>query len=339
MIFFSLALTIATQIDISGYVETRPYLLWNDSLRISGYNRGWLEFKTDGLKYGSHLALDLIIPYDTTAFNYAIDNVTISRLALWLGPENLRIIAGKQRLYWGVARVFRPLDVFNPINFFEPGYERPGSNALLGYVALGSLTSIRGIFVPEYTLRESFSGVRLGSNFLENDVGLNAMHRAEPKKTILGAEITGELEVGYWGEFSYTWEDTFDYAKVSIGIDYTFPFMVYTMFEYFFDGSGVSNSDDYDFTKIIRGERVTLAQNYFYVAIGSSYNPFFRPVMNAVINMNDKGFILIPQLSYAIFENAEITAGMNIFIGSDESEFKNITPYDGAVYVWAKIYF
>ncbi len=61
--------------------------------------------------------------------------------------------------------------------------------------------------------------------------------------------------------------------------------------------------------------------------------------MNAVINMNDKGFILIPQLSYAIFENAEITAGMNIFIGSDESEFKNITPYDGAVYVWAKIYF
>lgn len=339
MIVFPIMLALVIQVDISGYVETRPYLVWNESLHIFGYNRGWLEFKTDGIQYGSHLALDLIIPYDTTAFNYAIENITISRLALWLGRENLRIIAGKQRLYWGAARVFRPLDVFNPINFFEPGYERPGSNALLGYVALGNLTSIRGIFVPEYTLRESFSGVRLGSNLFENDVGLNVMYRTEPKKTILGAEITGELEVGYWGEFSYTWDDTLDYAKVSIGIDYTFPFMIYMMFEYFFDGSGVSNSDDYDFTKIMQGERVTLAQDYFYVTIGSSYNPFFRPTMNAVINVNDKGFILIPQLYYAIFENTEIITGMNIFIGSDESEFTNTTPYNGALYVWAKVYF
>lgn len=339
MILFAIALALVSQVDISGYVETRPYLTWNDSVYIVGYNRGWLEFKTDGLQYGSQLAFDLIIPYDTTSLNYALDNIAISRLALWLGPENLRIIAGKQRLYWGVARVFRPLDVFNPINFFEPGYERPGSNAFLGYIALGRLTSMRAIFVPEYTLEKSFSGVRVGSHFFENDVGLNVMHRAQERKTILGAEMTGELEVGYWGEFSYVWEDTLDYAQVSIGIDYTFPFMMYTMFEYFFDGSGETKPDNYDFLKIIRGERTTLAQQYLYMTVSAMHNPFLRPAMNAIINFNDGGFILIPQIYYAVYENAEIVSGMNIFIGSDESEFRNITPYNGAVYIWAKVYF
>ena len=339
MIFLPLALTIVAQINISGYIETRPYLAWSDSVHILGYNRGWLEFKADGLNYGAQLAFDLIIPYDTILFDYAIENINISRLALWLGPENLRIIAGKQRLYWGVARVFRPLDVFNPINFFEPGYERRGSNALLGYFALGSLTSIRGIFIPEYDLKKSFSGLRVGSTFLKNDIGLNVMHRTLDRKTILGAEITGELEVGYWGEFSYTWEDTCDYSKLSIGVDYTFAFMVYTMLEYFFDGSGEDGPENYDYAKIIRGERMTLAQQYLYLSVGSVHNPFFRPTMNAIINLNDKGFILIPQIYYAIFENAEIVSGLNILFGSDKSEFKNITPFDGQVYIWAKVYF
>jgi hypothetical protein len=30
---------------------------------------------------------------------------------------------------------------------------------------------------------------------------------------------------------------------------------------------------------------------------------------------------------------------LNYTIGTDDSEFKNITPYRGAVYVWAKVYF
>lgn len=332
-------LCLFMQIDISGYVETRPFLSWSDSLSISGYNRGWIEFKTDGLNYGTQLAFDLIIPYDTTYFVYAVENITISRLALWIGPENLRMIAGKQRLYWGVARVFRPLDVFNPINFFEPGYEKPGSNAILGYVSLGTLTGIRGVFLPQYDLKKSFSGLRFGTNLFKNDLGLNIMHRSSEKKTILGAEIAGELFMGYWGEYIYTWEDTVDYSKFTIGLDYTFPFMVYTMVEYFFDGNGVADPADYDFTKIMSGERMTLAQQYLYLTIGTIYNPFFRPAINSIINLDDKGFIIMPQVSYSIFENAEIVTGLNYFIGSDDSEFKNITSFDGQIYVWVKVHF
>ncbi len=334
-------LCLVTQLDIYGYVETRPNLLWNDSIHVAGYNRGWLELKTDGPDYGTQLALDLLMPYDTISFIYATEHIKISRLALWLGPENMRVIVGKQKLYGGVARVFRPLDIFNPVNYFEPAYERAGRTAILGYIALGRLTSIRGIHIPQYDVEESISGLRIGTNIFKNDIGLSVLHQVSEEKTILGAEIAGELEIGYWGEYTYTLEDTTDYSKFTLGVDYSFPLSLYTMVEYFFDGSGVSDPQYYDFTEILQGRRSTLARHYLYFTIGRIANPFdiIQPAINTLVNLNDRGSIIIPQVRLALLENTDITVGLNYFIGSDESEFTNIVPFDGAVYVWAKVYF
>jgi len=334
-----IAVIITTQIDITGYVETRPYITGNDSTSFTGYNRGWLEFKSEASDYGLQLAFDLIVPYDTTSLDYAVDNISVSRLALWLGREQARIVVGKQSLYWGVGRVFRPLDIFNRVNYFEPGYERPGRNALLGYFALGSLSSIRGIVIPRGDIKKTLTGMRVGTNIIKHDIGITAMHQSSERQTIIGGEITGELLLGYWGEASFTWEDSLNYSKISIGLDYTFPLMIYTMFEYFFDGSGQDEPMAYDYTKITSGERQTLAQQYLYASIGLLYNPFLRPSISAIINLDDQGLIIIPNLSYAVLENTELTFGMNYAVGSEESEFRNITQYRGAVFLWAKTYF
>lgn len=327
--------------DFSGYVETRPYILWHDSTSISGYNRGWLECKIDERTYGTQLALDLLIPYDTISLGNVVDNIDIPRLALWLGPEYLRIVAGRQRLYWGVGKIFRPLDIFNPVNYLDPTYERKGVTSFLGFLALGNLTSFRGIYLPAYSIRRSHSGLRIGTNVMSNDVGITVMHRSSETKNIIGAEIAGELEVGYWSEYSFTWEDMVDYSKFVVGIDYSLPLNVYVMVEYYFDGSGEDDPQDYAFTEFLLGERTTLAQQYIYTTIGRMLNPFdpLQPMMNVLVNLNDKGMILIPQINFAVFDNADISVGLNYPFGSDESEFMNITPFDGAVYVWAKVYF
>lgn len=336
MVFLVLMLT---QIDFSGYIETRPYLSWADSVNLFGYNRGWLELKHDGTSYGTQVGLDCLVPYDTTGVTYLVEKINISRLALWLGSNRLRISAGKQRLYWGVARVFRPLDVFNPVNYFEPGYEKPGSNAFLGYLSIGRLSSMRAIYVPQYDLKKSFMGLRIGTNFFKNDAGFNIMHKQLPRKTIMGIEITGDQIIGYWCEASYTIEDTLRYARASIGIDYTFPFMVYGMLEFFYDESGADNPSNYDWPKILTGERATLGQQYLYLSFGSVDNPFFKPSINSIINLNDNGFILIPQVVYSVTDNVETVSGFNFFIGSQTGEFKNLVPFDGQFYVWLKIYF
>lgn len=339
MVLFGLILAAIGQLDVKGWVETRPYLAWNDSVNIYGHNRGWLEFKADWENAGVQIGLDCLVPYDTVSFAGMQERVDISRLAVWLGPEHLRVIAGKQRLYWGVGRVFRALDVFNPVSFLEPSYERPGSNAVLGYVALGGMTSVRGICLPSYDLGQCFWGSRLGTNLFENDIGVSLMHKSAEEMTITGLEVAGDLIVGYWNELSYTWDDTAQYARATLGIDYTFPAMIYTMMELFYDGSGEDDPDNYDFTRITSGERMTLAQQYLYLSIGVIPNPFLRPSFSSVINLNDRGLVLIPQIYYSVFENAELTLGLNYFLGSDASEFRNLSPYEGQVYIWSRVYF
>lgn len=334
-----LLMLIVTQINISGYVETRPYITWNDSTHFTGYNRGWLELKTADADHGVQVGLDLIVPYDTSTFSYVIDNISISRLALWLGDERARIVVGKQSLYWGVGRIFRPLDIFNRTNYFEPGYERAGSNALLGYLSLGDLSNVRGLVMPGGDINSTLVGIRTGTNVAGNDIGLTFMHRASERQTIVGGEITGELFAGYWGEVSYTRNDTIDYTKMSVGLDYTFPPAIYVMVEYYFDGSGVADPLYYDYSLITAGQRQTLAQHYLYASIGLANNPFFKPSIGSIINLIDGGTIIIPQLTYAVMENAEVTMGLNLAFGSTESEFRNITPYRGAVYLWGKVYF
>jgi hypothetical protein len=332
-------LLVIIQVDVSGYVETRPYFAWNDSVHLFGYNRGWVELKQDNESYGAQIALDCQVWYDSTSIASFKDNINISRLALWLGKENRRITVGKQRIYWGVSRVFKPLDILNQTNYFEPGYERAGKNAILGYLSLGDLSGIKVVVQPKYIIKQSLIGGRFGTTLLKHDLGLNVFHREQSKMTIVGTELAGEAEIGYWAEMSHTWLEDEGYFKSSIGIDYSFPFYLYSMLEYFYDASGEVNPNNYDYSALLRRDRSTLAQEYLYASFGSVYNPFFRPSVNAIINLNDKGFILMPQVMYSVNDNTEMNLGVNFFFGKAESEFKNISPYQGQVYCWLKIYF
>ncbi len=336
-----LILTLLTEVHLGGYVETRPFVYWGDSTSLTGYSRGWLELISREETYGTQLGLDVMVPYDTANIEQTLESITVSRLALWVGPENLRCIIGKQRLYWGVGRIFRPLDVFNRTNYFEPDYERPGSTAALMYWAMGSVTSVRVVLKPARDMEHSQSSIRVGSTLGGNDIGLTIMHRPEPRHTLMGAEITGELFVGYWSEYRFSWLEEYNFSQFILGLDYTFPFRLYIMSELFFDGSGVAESDQYDFTQVLTGERVTLAQRYLYVNIGMFPDPFavIQPQLAGLVNLDDEGMLVIPRIMVSLFENTEITLGCNLAYGRQTSEFKNIIPFDGAVYVWLKVYF
>jgi hypothetical protein len=336
-----IALIILAQVHIKGYVETRPYVYWSDSTNLSGYSRGWLELTSRAETYGTQLGLDIIVPYDTTDIAYALESITVSRLALWIGPEHLRCIIGKQRLYWGVGRVFRPLDVFNRTDYFDPEYERTGSTAAVAYWAIDAVSSMRAVFIPHCDLEQVQSGVRLGSSVFKHDIGVTVMHRSDPHHTLVGAELTGELHVGYWGEYRYSWQDENDHSQFILGLDYTFPPGLYLMAEVFFDGSGVADPDQYDLDMIATGERVTLAQRYLYMNAGIFPNPFavIQPQLSGLVNLDDEGFIVIPQVMVSLFENTEITIGSNLIYGGSSTEFKNIVPFDGSVYLCVKIFF
>ena len=339
MVYIPFIILLNGSVDLSGYAEDRAFLAWQDSLYFYGYNRAWLELKTADAYYGAQSAFDCYVPYDS-AYTFGIKNgISLARLAVWLGPENVRMTAGKQRILWGVARIFRPLDIFNPTNFFEPGYEHPGVNSLQFNLALDRLTSIRLLCLPQFKISSLELAGRLGSNLFKNDIGLNAYYRPSDEKFILGTDLAGDLFLGYWAELTYTRAVNADYFKTSAGVDYTLPFLVYFMFEYFHDQSGEPDPSDYDYTKIITEGRSTLAQDYVYCSLMYARNMIVRPAVNAIINFDDRGFIIMPQVSYQVWENTELDFGLNYSVGSDVSEFKNIAGFNGMVFIWAKVYF
>jgi hypothetical protein len=334
-----LILFINGRADFSGYAETRIFLSGADSINFFGYSRGWLELNTDADYYGGQAAFDYTAAYDTAHFAGVRSGIEISRLAIWLGPENLRITAGKQRILWGVARVFRPLDMINPVNFFEPGYERIGFPAILTSFAPGRLTDIRLLCRPRFNLGDGLYAGRFGTNLFKNDIGLNIFYRPAEEQIVFGGDLAGELAAGYWVEGTYTRDDSSGYGKITFGLDYTFPGAVYAMAEYFFDMSGESNPDEYDYQKLISGERGTLGQNYLYLSIALARGLVFSPGLNAVCNLDDRTGIIIPQTSCQPWDNVELSFGVNVPFGSNSGEFRRIAAYDLMVFLWGKVFF
>jgi len=334
LIFF-----INGRVDFSGYAETRIFLTGADSVNFMGYSRGWLELKADADYYGGQAAFDYFAAYDTARFAGTGPGVDVARLAVWLGPENLRVTAGKQRILWGVARVFRPLDMINPVNFFEPGYERAGFPAILAGYAPGRLTDIRLLCRPRYNLGDGLYAGRFGTNLFKNDIGLNFFYRPAESQTVFGGDLSGELAAGYWVEGTYTRDDTSGYGKITFGFDYTFPGMIYAMAEYFLDLSGESDPAEYDYQKLIIGDRSTLGQNYLYLSLALSRGLVLSPGLNAVCNLDDRTGVLIPQAVYQPWDNVELNFGINIPFGSRAGEFRRTAAYDLMVFLWGKVFF
>jgi hypothetical protein len=325
--------------DFSGYAETRVFLTGLDSINFIGYSRGWLELKTDADNYGGQAAFDYIAAYDSAHFTGIRPGIDISRLAVWLGPENLRLTAGKQRIQWGVARVFRPLDLINPVNFFELGYERAGFPAILAGCAPARLTDIRLLCLPRFNLSDIRYAGRFGTNLYKNDIGVNIFYRPADAQTVLGGDLAGEFGAGYWAEGTYTRDDTASYGKLAAGLDYTFPSAVYAMAEYFYDQSGEHDPGRYDYQELITGARSTLGQNYIYLSIALARGLVLSPGLNAVCNLDDRTGILIPQTGYQPWDNVELNFGASVPFGLRSGEFRRTAAYDLMIFLWAKVFF
>ncbi len=333
-----LFLIFLINLDIGGYIDNRPMFGIADAVIFSGYARGWIDLKTNHEIYGAYTAIDIMLPYDST-MTFQRNTIEISRLAAWIGPYNLRAIIGKQLINWGTSRVFKCLDFFNQVNYFEPGYERYGINSLQGLWSFSSRGSLRFLVQPSSTFDQSLYASRLASNILKNDLSLNVYYQKQPELIAAGIDLAGELTVGYWAEAAYWQNDTADFHKLSFGIDYTLPLSIYVMAEYFHDISGQFDPAQYDFNLIYDGLRSTLARDYLYFNAGITPNMFFRPGISTIVNLNDRSLIIIPNIFYALFDNADLNIGAYLTFGDATSEFKNINPYDTVIYSWLKIYF
>lgn len=229
---------------------------------------------------------------------------------------------GRQRVAWGTARFWNPTDLLNPFNPIQlEREERTGVDAFLADVNLGSLSKLSLVYAPQDSWEESSLAVRMRTNTRGFD--LSVMGGFFKKDRVAGFDFAGAIkDIGIRGEAAYTFSDLEDnFIRGVLSADYTFSSTLSLTTEYYYNGQGKTNEKDYEFHRFFSGEILSLARHYIGISIGYDITPILRWDNYLILNLNDGSLFLSPNLTYSVITDLDLEAGIQIFKGSDNSEY------------------
>ncbi|MCP4727573.1 MAG: hypothetical protein GY863_21215 [bacterium] len=371
-----------SQLTFRGYLENRFFttVINNDfapnhlenSLRTGNYNRARIIAEKDVSEQSSiTLAVDYFT-YHGYLLQFLRDpgavsdssptsvgeRISIDRAYMRLYFKRADVTIGKQLIFWGRSFLWSPFDVFNRVNFLEPREEKSGVNAVKVTIPTGDLSSIETVFEAGEMIKDSRAGIRMLFNWQRTDFAGTVLHNVTEnfRQNIYGFDFKTDLLIlTLSGEFArYSEEPVIsgaftpvDYYKFVIGADYSFNFgkMLLLMAEYSRDTNGASNKNDYDYSRRILGRSPFLGKDYLYTMAQIQYSDHLSFSLSSIMNLNDKGSLLMPSIRYSIFKDTEFTLGTYIPIADKGTEFNPpdiLDPgnYSGnaIIYVWFKLF-
>lgn len=353
---------LMADMDIFGYFENRFFLLnhldmsWknlNQKFSLGDYNRLRLKYQASpSEKVTVNVAVDffsfhgiLTSPLGTYEDPSGADSETskvkidVDRAYVDLYFKGFDISLGKQRVAMGVSYLWAPLDIFNRVNIFEPKEEKPGANALRIYIPLGTYSSITAVFSPQEDFSSSKSGLRAQTHALGVDMAVTVIRSGPVDTSIYGLDFRGENFIGWWIEAGYFVSPAAKDEKVVLGFDYTFPLKrgLYWLNEFYYDSSGEEDSSNYDYQRLLSGERFTLGQKYFFSMLRYSFTDFISAAVSYIGNWGDGSYILNPTLQYEISQNIMLSSGFYFPLGKKNSEFNRSN--QDIFFIWLKVNF
>lgn len=355
----------ASELTFKGYLENRTVLNIDPST-LAGRNRArvelgakpvskaYLNLTADFMSlHGDLSRAKVLLPPDITSSD-RLERVSLDRSYLRLNFKRWQLIAGKQRIAWGLSLRWSPFDVFNRINLLESTEEKPGINAFRLSLPLSSTNGIEAAFIPQIDLDSSSYGLRSYFNLLNTGVELYAIRDAISRDVptgrlygdIFGITLKGDLEVGWWFEGAYSnpksqIPNSKSRFEMVMGSDYTFTLGdgLYLMVEYRYNGAGESDAQKYDYSQLLTDRRPLLGRNYISLMIRYNFSPQLNSVIIYTANLDDQSRILIPNLQYQIFQDVQMILGSNLFLGEGEYYLpKGKLPFsiNHQVYLWLR---
>ena len=272
---------------------------------------------------------------------------TFDRLyAQWYSPRFVATV-GRQRIAWGVATYFSPLDKFAP---FAPAEidkeEKAGVDAALVSFPWGSLSNVEAVYAvqrieePPSPLASRTKetrhrlGARLRTNVRDWDIAL--LGGRFDGANVAGASLSGYIrEAGVHGEVlfahdairrteryaSYVYRRG-NFVQASVGGSYGFAWRNLTASgELYYDGSGSADNAGYDWVGLSLGNRLTLARHYAAVSLTGLLTPLLTASLVSLINLDEPAFLVQPQLEYSVEENLDVKLGVQVNNGDAQSEY------------------
>lgn len=285
--------------DVEPALENTNIFTYDRLTRAVDYNRLRLETTFNHMKYENLFAKVLI---DNQTIGRTGDDGLANRTEIYRGYLEYAglkhlVVLGRQRVPFGVGRVWNPIDVFNPIDSLsiEPD-ERPGTEALHYEYAVNPLTNF------DMTVSREKSAARIKGYLDIADLALVGVMDRDNDVDIIGYEAEGELldtniALRSEGGSFYDRRSGERHTEFIVGADYGFVNSLTLLGEYRYN----------DETKM----------DYFGTIISYQPGPLVTLQLLTIVNLDDESFVTSPSLDYSVSDEMTLATGLFIYSGSD----------------------
>lgn len=257
-------------------------------------------------------------------------------VSLHRGSATLTV--GRQRIGWGTAHFFSPMDMFNPISPLQiEEDERQGVDAAL--LAFNSPGALRWnvVYAPQDGFRRSTSALRLSRTIRNYDFDAVAARFGEDWTT--GLDFAGQLRgAGLRGEMTYRWRhpipgstpiSTHDALRMTIGSDYAFASGLYLVGEYFYNQGqpDLSRLQPFNPAVLLQFSNEVFTLNRHFISGGASYplTPLWKLETYVVGDVQGRSAVVLPRLSHSLTANTDLNFGAQLFASSGNGEFHGLS--------------
>lgn len=271
------------------------------------------------------------------------------------------ITVGRQQISLGTGYVWNPTDLFNFKDVLDPTYEQPGHNAIRLDVPIGARNNITALYAVDDEWKNSDKLIQFKAGISHFDFTVIAVEKVwqfhdytqidpatfyflpQPeKRRMLGGSLAGDLfGVGIWGEFGYNWmEQTEDFYELVAGMDYTFDFQSYILFEYYRNTFGRMDREEYafnDWMRFMAAEQKSICRDQVYGIVQHPVTDLMYLGLSGIYCISDNSLALVPVLSSSPTNNVELLFYLNFYLGREGTFYASNLGNGGMIR--ARIYF
>ena len=248
-----------------------------------------------------------------TRIVHGLDRLSLRRTFDWG-----RLEVGRQRIAWGVGRLWTPVDFFNPLAPFEfSRLEKRGADAFTLRYYLGLLSDLELVYNPERHGRWHNVAFRWRTHAGTYDLALvGAILR---RRATMGLTAAGNLGTA-GARTELLWERGRPLSFV-LGLDHQFAPRWYGLVEYYRNGRGATRPEAYDWTALATGEAVQVGRNELALMLQHELHPLIRLQALHLRNLNDRSSYTGLQLTWLATQAVDLVLGGWLGQGDRLSEY------------------
>ena len=284
-------------------LENTNIVSYDDTHHWADYNR----FRVDlSLSHVKHAAFSAKLIVDNETY-YSEQPASLRNKSLihrgylqYRGATHFWTV-GRQRVPFGVGRVWNPVDVFDPIDFqARETAERRGTEAIHYEYAVSALANL------DLTAAKGRLAARLKGYLEVADVALVAVHDDDEDRDVIGWEMQGEIaatgiEVRSEGGSFYDRRAHERFTEFLVGAEYGWVNSLTLLGEYKYN----------DDSKI----------DYGALQLSYQFSMLWSGRLLGVLNLDDQSSFIPPSLHYSASDEITVQLGALIYHGTSRDEF------------------